>query len=484
MKKLLQFFLWLITLLLIIVIVKTLLFKSLQMKTEQVAGASFGDETAAHLSKAITFPTISYSVTSPVDTSAFLGYLNFISETYPLVNAKLNKEIFNKFSLLYTWKGTNPSLKPVIYMAHMDVVPAGDTSAWQVPPFSGRNDGTYIWGRGTLDDKAEMISILEAVEKLLSEGFEPERTIYLSFGHDEELTGLLGAGTIAEALKERGVEAEYVLDEGMAITKGMVPMMKKPVALIGTSEKGLLYVRLSAEMPGGSSSTPEKKSAIIALNKAIYNLVSRPTKARISGPVKDFIRYIGPEMPFYAKAIFANKWLFKSLILKIYEGTGAGNALIRTTAAPTIIQGGIKNNLVPTRAEAVISFRILPGETTGDILVHLKNVINDANVKISPMDEGKSEPAPVSPTDNEPFSDIRMAIGQVYPEAVVAPTLMLASSDSKHFSFVSENLYRFAPIIVNSEDMSRVHGLNERISADDFKRGINFYYQLIKISNN
>ena len=469
--------------LLIIITVKTLLFRSFQVKGEKAASVSFGKESVDHLTGAIRFPTVSYSTTSPIDTLAFIGYMDFISKSYPKVTTNLTREVFNKFSLLYTWKGQNTSLKPVILMAHYDVVPAGDTVSWEKKPFSGESDGKYIWGRGTLDDKAAMISILESVEKLLSEGYVPQRTIYLSFGYDEEISGLKGAGAIANALKDRGVEAEFVLDEGMAITKGMVPMMRKPVALIGTSEKGYLSVKLSAEMTGGHSSTPEKESALIVINKAIYTLVNKQMKPRISGPVDDFIRYIGPEMPFYAKAIFANKWIFKSILLSIYESSGSGNALVRTTTAPTIIQSGIKDNIIPSKAEAVVNFRILPGETSDDVINHIIKVVADKRVKIEPFNDEKSEPAPVSPSNVPGFNNIITALGQVYPEAIVAPTMMLGSSDSRHFTAVTRNIYRFAPIILNSEDMARIHGLNERTSVEDFKRGIGFYYQLIKISN-
>jgi carboxypeptidase PM20D1 len=483
MKKILRLLIWLIVMLLIIIIIKTLLFRSLQVQTEKVAFSLSGNESVDHLSGAVRFATVSYSINSPVDTAAFSGYIDFITKTYPLISTKLTREIFNNFSILYTWKGKNPALKPVILMAHYDVVPPGDTASWEKGPFSGADDGKFIWGRGTLDDKAAMISILEAVEKMLSEGYEPERTFFLSFGHDEEIGGLRGAMTIAKALKTRGVEAEYVLDEGMAVTMGMVPMMKKPVALIGTSEKGYLSVKLTVEMPGGHSSTPEKESAVIVINKAIYDLVNRQMKAKISGPVNDFIRYIGPEMPFYAKAIFANKWLFNGILLNIYQGSASGNALVRTTTAPTIIQAGIKDNVIPAKAEAVINFRILPGESSSDVLKHIEKTVNDKRVKISPFTEEISEPAPVSPSDTKGFMNIFTVLKQIYPEASVAPTMMVGSSDSKHFSVVSENIYRFAPIVVTSEDMARIHGLNERSAIEDFKRGIGFYYQLIKISN-
>lgn len=483
MKQLLRFIIWLLAMLLIIIIIKTLTFKSLQIDTKAVDLITFGNGSVNHLSKAISFPTISYSTDSPVDTVAFKDYLDFIKDAYPLVNSRLIKEVFNNFSISYTWKGKNISLKPVIFMAHSDVVPVGERSSWEKDPFSGENDGTFIWGRGTLDDKAAMISILEAVEKLLTEGFEPERTIYLSFGHDEEIGGLRGAKTIADTLRERGTIAEYVLDEGMAVTTGMVPMMKRPVALIGTSEKGYLSIKLSVEMPGGHSSTPGKESAIIVLNKALYNLSGNRMKARISGPLNDFIRYLGPELPFYAKAIFANKWLFKGILLKIYQGSSSGNALVRSTAAPSILQAGFKDNVIPAKADAVINFRILPGEVSADVIKYVEKVIGDNRVRIITIPEEITEPSPVSSINEPGFRNILIALNQTYPEAVIAPTLMFGQSDSRHFTEVTRNIYRFAPIFINQEDMARIHGINEMNKIEDFKRGIAFYYRLIKVSN-
>ncbi|MGD0581724.1 MAG: M20/M25/M40 family metallo-hydrolase [Bacteroidales bacterium] len=273
MKRFLQILLWLFGLLIIIIIVRTLLFSSMQIRTAEVKVEGINDECIGHLSKAVSMPTVSYLPDSPIDTLAFNSYMEFIQKSYPMVNEKLKREVFNNFSMLYTWKGKDTSLRPMVLMAHYDVVPPGDTASWERKPFSGYFDGSYVWGRGTLDDKASMISILEAVEKLLAKGFKPGRTLYLSFGHDEELTGERGAGTIAEVFRDRGIRPEFVLDEGMAITVGMVPMMKKPVALIGTSEKGYLTVRMSIEMAGGHSSTPGKESALIIMDRALDNLV-------------------------------------------------------------------------------------------------------------------------------------------------------------------------------------------------------------------
>jgi len=479
MKKALLLLTGMIVVLLIILIIKTMTFTSLQVKTEPVTLQEFGDESAANLSKAITFPAISYSIDSPIDTAAFKGFDNFLSEAYPLINSRLKKEFFSGFSLLYTWEGKNAELKPVILMAHMDVVPPGDTVAWTKQPFSGENDGTYIWGRGTMDDKGALISIHEAVERLLAENYQPERTFYLSFGHDEEIGGLKGAAVIASVLKERGIEAEFILDEGMVIALGMVPMIDIPVALIGTTEKGYLSVKLTVEMEGGHSMIPQKENAVSVLNEALYNILNNQMKARISEPVKDFIRYIGPEMPFYAKVIFANTWLFKGIILNIYEGSSSGNALVRTTTAPTIINAGIKDNVIPTKAEAVINFRILPGEKSSDVFRHLDDVISDSRVKISVFEES-NEPLPVSPSDVPGFKIILSTIRQVYPEAIVAPTLATGATDTRPYTDISKNIYRFMPVITTSDDLKRNHGLDERTRISDFIHGISFYYCLVK----
>ncbi len=468
--------------LLIIVIVRTLLFESRQGNFDVSELTTFGDESLKRLSGAVQYPTVSNSVDSPVDTAAFEGYVNFITREYPLVHSRLKREVFNRFSLLYTWEGRDTLLPAVVLMAHYDVVPPGDTLKWERDPFSGFNDGSFIWGRGTLDDKASMISILEAVERLLSEGFVPERTLYLSFGHDEEISGERGARAIALALRERGVKIEYVLDEGMAVTKGMVPMVKKPVALVGTSEKGYISIRLLCNMEGGHSSTPGKESALTIIAKAVTRLNENQMKPRLSGPVKDFIKFTGPEMPFYARAIFANKWLFKPLLLKIYTGSSSGNALVRTTTAPTIIHSGIKDNVIPLQAEAVVNFRILPGESSESVLEHVRKTINDPRVVIEPLKDFINEPAPVSPADTKGFGILFRTIREVYSEAIVAPTLTLSASDSRHFSVVTENIYRFAPLVVTAEDMARVHGLNERTAITDYLRGISFYYRLIRNS--
>lgn len=482
MKRYLRLTLWLLAVLLLAIIIKTITFSSKQPQTVAPSTFRADSEAAARLAGAIMIPTISYEKDLPVDTAAFRSFMQYLESTYPALHEQVTPMIFNEFSLLYKWEGSNPALKPVVLMAHYDVVPAGNEELWSREPFGGQIDGEYVWGRGTLDDKGSVIQIMEAVEKLISEGFTPARTFYISFGHDEEVSGERGAAAIAAYLVNQGVQAEFVADEGMAVTIGMVPMMSKPVALIGTSEKGYLSVKLSVTMEGGHSSTPEPESAVTVIAEAVTKLNNNQLKPRISGPVDDFIKYVGPEMPFYARAIFANKWIFRPLLINIYTGSSSGNALVRTTTAPTIISAGVKDNVIPAAAEATVNFRILAGETSADILTHIKKVVNDQRVQVEVL-PGLNEPAPVSSAESHGFLSILKTISQVYPEAVVAPTMMLASSDSKHFTEVSGDIYRFAPIIVTSDDMARIHGIDERVRIEDFLRGISYYYYLIRNSN-
>lgn len=482
MKQAVKFFLWVVVMIFLVVVVKTLFFTSLQEEPGEAVATVGSSEAAGRLGEAVRIATVSYEEGMPVDTALFLEFITFLEESYPAVHSETELTIINDLSLLYRWQGTNSSLKPVILMAHYDVVPEGDVELWDRPPFSGEIADGFIWGRGTLDDKGSLIQIMEAVETLIGEGFTPERSLYLAFGHDEEISGTMGASQIAAYLESKGVEAEFVADEGMAVTVGMVPMVTTPVALIGTSEKGYISVRLSVRMDGGHSSTPESESAVTLIADAVSRLHAKQVKPRISEPVEEFIRYIGPEMPFYARAIFANRWLFNRVLINIYTSSSGGNALVRTTTTPTIVTAGMKDNVIPSSASAVINFRILAGESSEDVLEHIRKVTDDERILLEIL-PGLKEPALVSPASGFGFESIASTVRQVYPEAVVAPTIMLAASDSRHYSGVSSNIYRFAPIIVTQEDMARIHGVNERVRVDDFLRGITYYYHLIRNAN-
>jgi len=484
-KKILKVILGIIIALLLIILIKTILLKSRQINADPVSELAIQKKSITNLSEAIRFKTISNIDTSKVDWDEFKGFMNFIVDKYPLVDSFLNKEVINNYSLLYKWNGSNPELKPAILVSHYDVVPVEEESLdeWSFNPFSGIVDDGFIWGRGTMDDKISVIGILEAIESLLETGFQPERTFYIAIGHDEEVTGFNGGLQTAKFLDANNVNAEYVLDEGMIIVKDQVPGIKKDVALIGLSEKGFMSVELSVNMNAGHSAMPPEETAIGVMSGAIVKLRENQFKARVSEPIRGFFDYMGPEMPFSLKAVFANTWLFEKIILGIYQGKPASNALVKTTTSPTIFNSGIQDNVLPLQARATINFRILPGETSNSTLEHIKRVINDDRIVVEPY-PGFSEPSPVSPIDSYGFKAIEKTIRQIFPDALVSPSLVNATTDSRHYTRLTNNVYRFLPYIAEEEDLERFHGINERLEIDAFRNTIRFYYQLIKNSNN
>jgi carboxypeptidase PM20D1 len=368
-------------------------------------------------------------------------------------------------------------------MGHMDVVPveAGTERAWSHPPFSGDLADGFIWGRGTLDDKCGVMAVFEAVELLLKQGFQPRATVYLAFGHDEEIGGEGGAGRIVEVLALRKIRLKYVLDEGLAITQGIVPGLEKPAALVGIAEKGSASIELSAEAVGGHSSMPPEQTAVGIVAAAVRVLERNPMTASLDGPAALLFDRLGPEMPFLTRLAIANRWLFGRLIIAELAGSPATNALVRTTTAATIFEGGVKENVLPARARAVVNFRIKPGDTIDGVLAHVRKTVADSRVTIKLLDPaGARSASAVSRTTSAGFRTIERTIRQVSPGTLVAPSLVLGATDSRKFEVVADDVYRFLPYVLGPDDTRRVHGIDERISVESYRDCVRFYAQLLK----
>jgi len=220
-----------------------------------LAGTDIPPVSAQHLSAAIRFRTVSHQDAAQNDQQQWRDLRDFLERTYPATHRALKRELVNGDGLLYTWPGSDPAARPILLMAHQDVVPVepGTESTWRYPPFDGTIAEGFVWGRGALDDKGSLILIMEAVESLLADGFQPRRTVYLASGFDEEVGGHQGSATIAALLASRGVRLEYVLDEGRAVVEGLVPDVSRPVAMIGVAEKGFVSAELTCETEGGHS---------------------------------------------------------------------------------------------------------------------------------------------------------------------------------------------------------------------------------------
>lgn len=481
LKKILSFIIFIIVVFGLYLIYNTLSFKSKQISYEAVDRIEVNDSSIYRLAEAIRIITISTEDPSDFDSTKFMEFSWFLEQSFPLVSQHLNKTTINKFSALYEWKGSDSKLKPAVLAAHLDVVPvpAEELQKWVAPPFDGEIKDKTLWGRGTMDDKVSVIGILEAVEYLLANGFQPGRTLYLAFGHDEEVGGIHGAKAIVAHMKNKDIKPEFVMDEGFAITRGLVPGVLTDVALIGIAEKGFASITFTIEMDGGHSSMPNKETAIKVIAKAITDLEHQPFPAKITEPVQKFLGYVGPEMRFQEKLIFANAGLFQSLILGIYQQTGAGRAVVQTTMAPTIFNSGIKENLIPNKAEATINFRILPESTIEDVIAHVKQVINDERIQIQ-VNSFHSNPSQVSSTDSRAYEIINQSIKEVFPDVITAPNLVIGATDGRYYGAICDDIYRFLPIRMDTDNVKAIHGINENIPVDEFEDVIRFYVRLIE----
>lgn len=471
-----------------LVILKTALFSPPQ---PSVAPREFpsvdGQSVAERLALAVQYKTISYHDPDKFDRNAFLGLHRLFKTLYPQVHANLKLETVNDLSLLFTWEGKNPALKPIMLISHLDVVPAelGEAGGWTHPPFSGDIEDGYVWGRGTLDIKSGVLGVLEAVEYLLKQEFQPERTVYLGFGHDEEVGGQNGAAAINQLLESRGVELGSLLDEGGTVIEGFLPGVDTPVGVIGISEKGYLSLRLTTTVEGGHSSMPPQETAIGIISKAIANLENQPMPAHLE-VVEFLMSYLGSALPFFQRMLFANTWLFSGLLKKRLAKSNLLNATIRTTTAPTIVNAGVKDNVLPAKAEAVVNFRLLPGDDLRSVYEMVLERIDDPRVKVGPFKgdtlagEAGWDPSPVADTESPYFLRLSRLIKEAYPEALVSPYLVLGGTDARRYNPVTENALRFTPIKMTKESLQSVHGVNERLSIENCARMVGFYIAYIK----
>lgn len=434
------------------------------------------------LAGAIRIPTVSYEDRTSIDAHQLDALADYLQKNFPKVHASLKRERVSGGSLLYTWSGKDPKAKPILLLAHMDVVPVepGTEKQWTHAPFSGDIAEGFIWGRGTLDDKGNLVALLESIETLLSQGFVPNRTIYLAFGHDEEIGGDEGAAKVAALLKSRGVKAEFSLDEGGVITQGVIAGVTKPVASVMVAEKGYVSYRLTVHAKGGHSSMPSSDTAIGTLSRAVARVQTRRMPGRLTPPVNEMLDRLAPEMPLPNRVVMANRWLLQRLLVRMMSNTPVSNALIRTTTAPTILRAGVKDNVLPTEAYAVINFRLLPGDTIADVKKHLHEAIADDRVEITQDGQMASEASPVSDSHGPSFAVIEKTVNQVFPQAVVSTGIVTGATDNRHYAGVYENRYNFSPSLYHPEDISRVHGANERIGEQAYADMIRFYAQLIQ----
>ncbi|MCA9704562.1 MAG: M20 family peptidase [Myxococcales bacterium] len=419
----------------------------------------------------------------PERAAAMRALHEHLRQQYPRVHQALEREVVAELSLLYRWPGSDPAAAPILLLAHMDVVPVepGTEADWTRPPFSGDIVDGVVWGRGTMDDKAGVVGLMSAVERLLEEGFVPTRTIVIALGHDEEIGGEAGAGAMARVLEQRGQRFAFVLDEGGAIVSEAIPGLDREAAMVGVAEKGLANIELSLEDEGGHSSMPPPRGAIGRLAEAVRRLEDEPMPARSDGPTRMMLEGLAPHMRTDMRIVLSNLWLLSPVIERVLASRPATNATLRTTIVPTIVDAGVAANVLPSQATATLNARILPGQTVQDVLEHVRAVVDDPGIEVR-CPEDCWEPSEVSSPQGEGYQVVRRAIAHVFPEAVTVPFLVVGATDSRHYAGLTDQTYRFLPLRMRAADRKRMHGTDEQNTVQGIADAVRFYMAVVMLA--
>jgi carboxypeptidase PM20D1 len=439
---------------------------------------------AGRLAGALAIPTVSHTDRGRMDARAFAALHEHLRASFPEVHRRLSVErIGERHALLYRWAGSDPALEPWLLVSHQDVVPVepGSEGHWTHPAFGATVADGHVWGRGAIDLKASLVGALEAAERLLAEGFRPRRTVYFAFGADEEVGGDAGARPIAETLRSRGVTLAFTLDEGGVVLSGTIPGVDRPVALIGTAEKGDLKVRLVCRDAGGHSAIPPRRTAIGRLARALAAIEDRPAKARLDGPTRASLAALAAVASPAYRLVYGNLRLTAPIVRRLLQRLPEGNASLRTTAASTLIEGGLADNVIPETASAVMDLRLKPGDASQAVLARIRRKAARWGVEVETI--SVREASPVSATDGPGYRAIERAVGRVMPDAVAAPCLTLNGTDGYHYRPIARAQYRFVPVRMTPADLERIHGVDERIAVDNYVEVVRFFMEFVRIAD-
>lgn len=425
---------------------------------------------AQRLSQLISCRTVS----ADPDPREFASLRGLLRDLYPLAHQALTREQTPNGSLLYTWRGAS-SQRPILLMAHHDVVPA-PAADWSRDPFGGEIDGGAVHGRGALDDKGPLVCMFEAVEGLLAEGLTPAHDVLLFSGSDEETVGD-GSKAAAALLSERRVTPWLVSDEGGGIVEpGMLPGTDHTsVAAVGIAEKGTVDVRIAALSPGGHSSMPQPHGATERLAEAVLRVSRHSPEVLLPEAVSRMIESRRPHLP---PAVGRTLDGDPVAIATALAGLGPElEAMTRTTMVVTRLSGSPGDNVLATRAEANINVRLAPGDTTAALLRRLGTLLDGLHVEV--VSVSGEDPSPTAPSIGGPWDLVNRAIAAVDPDLEVVPYLQSGSTDSRFFTELSPAVYRFAPLVMNAAQRRSIHGNDEHVSIAALEAGIRFHRTLI-----
>ena len=435
---------------------------------------------ARHLSEAVRIQTVSHQDPAENQTGEWTRLHDWLTATYPKASGKMQRQELGQ-TLVYTWPGSDPAAQPIIVMAHQDVVPVtpGTEQDWKHAPFSGEIAEGAVWGRGSVDDKGSLVALFEGIEALAGQGFTPKRSIILVTGHDEEAGGT-GAKAAADWLAARHTKALFTIDEGGLIATD-TPMINGPAAMIGIAEKGYATLRVTAPAIGGHSSAPPKSTEIGTVNlaKAVLAIDAKQFPMELRGPAKSMVEVLAAKAGGASKLAVANRWLLGGVVLSKMAESAASAAMLHTTIAPTMLTGSPKENVLPQTATALINYRIAPWDTSADVLARAKAATRGLPVTLGWTERAPREPSPVSSSNSPGWNLIAATIAADKPGLVVSPYLVVAGTDSRSMTPVSDDVYRFQAIALASTDIKMIHGTNEHMTLANLESLIRFYARLI-----
>lgn len=400
---------------------------------------------------------------------------DILAESYSFLRAA--EQVALDKARIYIMRGTAQNAGAVGISGHLDVVPEGDTSLWQFDPYSGSIADGYLYGRGAMDMKGQVVAFLSAYETLYKKGIKHQKDVYFLITHDEETVND-GAREIVAYLKKKGVRFDFTLDEGGVLFDGSSFGIKETIAFIGVNEKGYMDVKITAREARGHSAIPPAETAIENISKAVTGIQYKKSKAHFNEAFNAMIKRLLPHMSFFYRLIFANLWLTGGIVKAIMGRTPETNALIRTTVAPTILRAGDFANVLPEKAEAVFNCRINAPDTMATTERYIKERI-DEKIELTIL-QG-NDPTAVSVTDCAEFDLIRDIITATYGgKLIAAPYQVVASTDSHEYYAVTDKAYRFVPFLCFKEDMGLIHSENERLELESLRTGIEFYMNVIR----